>query len=147
MTTQTLTVSHDHPRQRTSPAFLGAAWTATIAGLGVFLFATYNATGLSPEGKWLLASLALWGLFGTVALSKSVRDREADLRLTWHFLLLSWLSALLPVGFLAVYLLTVDLPDVNKALFFVSYLLALFGTASVSKAVRDDAEAMGQDHG
>lgn len=140
MTTQTLTVSHDHPRQRTSPAFLGAAWTATTVGLGVFLFATYNATGLSPEGKWLLASLALWGLFGTVALSKSVRDRQEDIRLSWHFLLLSWLSVLLPLAFLSIYLVTVELPDVNKGLFLVSYLLALFGAVSVAKAVRDDAE-------
>ena len=67
--------------QRPSGAFVGAAWTALIIGLGAYLIGLWNA-GMALNEKGYYLTLLLYGSFAAVSLQKTLRDRAEGQRVT-----------------------------------------------------------------
>lgn len=129
------------PAKGTVPApsgpFIGASWAAALIGIVGFLFATWHATDLDRTGKFLLATLLLFGLYGIVGVTKAIRDKSESVPVSAMFIGVSWIAALIPILLLGLFIVNSALPDVNQSLFAVAYLLAAFGTVAVQKNIRD----------
>ena len=96
----------------------------------------WNASMLLNEKGYYLAIL-LYGLFASVSLQKSVRDRMDGIPVTGLYFGLCWISVGLCVLLLAVGLWNAPLTPSEKGFYAMSYLLSLFAAVTVQKNVRD----------
>ncbi len=72
-----------------SNAFIGASWTALIAGITAYFIGLWNADMfLSEKGYYF--TIMLFGLFSVVSVQKSVRDKLEGIPVTEIYYGLSW---------------------------------------------------------
>lgn len=134
---------HDRPG-RPSAAFVGASWTALLAGSVAFLTGLYNAQmPLATKGFYL--TLLMYGLFSAVAVQKAVRDRQEDVPVSSLFVGLAWASIASVLTLLTVGLWNADLLRSEKGFYAMSFLLSLFAAVAVQKNVRDSAASTSWD--
>lgn len=125
---------------RPTGAFIAASWVALAVGAGVYMIGLWNAQmPLNEKGYYF--TLMMYGLFASVSLQKSVRDRLEGLKVTGIYYSLCWISVLLSVLLLAIGLFNATLLPSEKGFFAMSFVLALFGAVAVQKNVRDIATA------
>ncbi|MBT9463442.1 inner membrane protein YiaA [Hydrogenophaga sp.] len=130
-----------HPTKPTG-AFVAASWAALLAGALTFLAGLWNAAmPLNEKGYYF--TLLMYGLFSAVSLQKSVRDRLEGIPVTGIYYGLCWLSLGLAVLLLAVGLWNASLADSEKGFYAMAFLLALFGSVTVQKNIRDAARFKG----
>ncbi|PWF55118.1 inner membrane protein YiaA [Massilia glaciei] len=128
---------------RPTGAFVGASWLAMAIGAGVYLVGVWNAAmGLNEKGYYL--TLLMYGLFASVSLQKSVRDRLEGIKVTGIYFGLCWISVGMCLLLLTVGLWNATLASSEKGFFAMSFVLALFGAVAVQKNVRDIALADAQ---
>ena len=124
--------------QRPTAAFVGASWIALLVGGTVYLFGLWNASMLLNEKGYYLTIL-LYGLFASVSLQKSVRDRLEGIRVTGIYFGLCWLS----LG-IAITLLTVGLWNATLSSSEISAFLSGPWTARLA-CIRPDGRPSGKD--
>jgi uncharacterized membrane protein YiaA len=83
----------------------------------------------------------MYGLFASVSLQKSVRDRLEGVNVTNIYFGLCWVSLLLSVLLLTVGLWNATLQPSEKGFYAMSFVLSLFASVAVQKNVRDNAQA------
>lgn len=122
--------------QRPTAAFVGASWAALFIGACAFLIGLWNAQmALNEKGYYL--TLLLYGLFASVSLQKSVRDRSEGIAVTGMYFMLCWISLCAVLLLLAVGLWNASLQPSEKGFYAMSFLLSLFAVVAVQKNVRD----------
>ncbi len=122
--------------QKPTPAFIGASWLALLVGSITYLIGLWNATmQLNEKGYYL--TILLYGLFASVSLQKSVRDRMEGIPVTGLYFGLCWVSVLICVLLLGVGLWNATIAPSEKGFYAMSYLLSLFASVAVQKNVRD----------
>ena len=125
-------------------AFIGASWLALVAGAVTYMIGLRNAEmALNEKGYYF--TVLMYGLFASVSLQKSVRDRAEGLTVTSLYYGMCWVSILLCILLLSVGLWNSSLANSEKGFYAMSYMLALFGAVTVQKNVRDLAAIQGQD--
>jgi uncharacterized membrane protein YiaA len=130
---------------RPSAAFVGASWTAMMAGIGAFLIGLWNAQmQLNEKGYYL--TLLLYGCFAAVSLQKTLRDRAEGQAVTGMYLNLCWVSLAASVALLVVGLWNAGLMPSEKGFYAMSFVLTLFAIVAVQKNVRDLAAAAPPAH-
>ena len=125
---------------RPTAAFVGASWLALLAGSTTYMIGLWNAQMLLNE-KGYYFTLLMYGLFASVSLQKSVRDRLEGVNVTNMYFGLCWVSLLLSVLLLSVGLWNATLAPSEKGLYAMSFVLSLFASVAVQKNVRDNAQA------
>ncbi|WP_031497790.1 inner membrane protein YiaA [Bryobacter aggregatus] len=131
--------------QKPTPAFIGASWLALLVGASTFSIGLWNAEmQLNEKGYYF--TILMYGLFSSVSLQKSVRDRLEGIRVTGLYFGLCWLSVGLCMLLLAVGLWNATLSASEKGFYAMAFLLSLFGGVAVQKNVRDLA-LFGEQHG
>jgi uncharacterized membrane protein YiaA len=126
--------------QKPTPAFIGASWLALLIGVVTYMIGLWNAEmQLNEKGYYL--TILLYGLFASVSLQKSVRDRLEGIGVTNLYFGLCWISVLICVLLLAVGLWNATLTASEKGFYAMAFLLSLFGSIAVQKNVRDIAAA------
>lgn len=126
-----------------TPAFIGASWIALFVGALAYMVGLWNSTmQLNEKGYYL--TILLYGLFASVSLQKSVRDRMEGINVTNLYFGLCWISVGSCILLLAVGLWNGALTSSEKGFYAMSYLMSLFGSVAVQKNVRDVAAASGQ---
>ena len=126
--------------QRPTAAFVGASWTALLIGAGTYCIGLWNAAlPLSVKGFYF--TILLYGLFSSVSLQKSVRDRMEGIPVTSLYFGLCWVSVGLCLSLLTIGLWNATLTPSEKGFYAMAYLLSLFGAVAVQKNVRDIAIA------
>ncbi|MES3025994.1 MAG: inner membrane protein YiaA [Pseudomonadota bacterium] len=128
---------------RPTGAFVGASWLAMAIGAGVYLVGVWNA-GMALNEKGYYLTLLMYGLFASVSLQKSVRDRLEGIKVTGIYFGLCWISVGMCLLLLTVGLWNATLASSEKGFFAMSFVLALFGAVAVQKNVRDIALADAQ---
>lgn len=119
-----------------SPAFIGASYVALSAGIVAFLMGLWNAEmQLNEKGFYFI--LLMYGLFSTVSVQKSVRDKEENIKVTDLYYGLAWASTILCVLLLCIGLWNADLLLSEKGFYMMAFLLSLFGAIAVQKNTRD----------
>lgn len=127
-------------------AFVGASWAAMVIGAVTYLAGLWNSDmQLFEKGYYL--TLLLYGLFASVSLQKSVRDRMEGIPVTSMYFGLCWLSLVIVLLLLAVGLWNAKLQGSEKGFYAMGFVLALFAAVAVQKNVRDSApfKSAGQD--
>ena len=123
-----------------TPAFIGASWAALFVGAGAYLIGLFNASmPLHEKGYYLV--LLLFGLFASVSVQKSVRDRIEGLQVTNLYYGLSWMAVASAITLVTIGLWNASLADSEKGFFGMAFTLALFASVAVQKNVRDMAAA------
>ena len=129
---------------RPSSAFIGVSWTALLIGTVVYLMGLWNSTmALNEKGYYFV--LLMYGMFATVSLQKSVRDRLEGLRVSDQYYAIAWASVGICVVLLAFSLFRATLEMSEKGFFAMAYLMCLFGVTAVQKNTRDLLLVAGDD--
>jgi uncharacterized membrane protein YiaA len=102
----------------------------------------WNAQMLLNE-KGYYFTLLMYGLFASVSLQKSVRDRMEGINVTNIYFGLCWISLLLTMLLLTVGLWNAKLEQSEKGFYAMSFVLSLFASVAVQKNVRDVQQADG----
>ena len=121
-------------------AFVGASWTALLAGAGAYLFGLWN-TDMQLNEKGYYLTLLLYGLFAAVSLQKTVRDKLEGVPVTGLYVALCWFSMAITVVLMGVGLFNAKLALSEKGFYGMAFLLALFATIAIQKNVRDAGAA------
>ncbi|KQR12779.1 inner membrane protein YiaA [Xanthomonas nasturtii] len=131
--------------QKTSPAFIAASWAALLAGSAAYLIGLWNAQMLLNE-KGYYFTLLLFGLFASVSLQKSVRDRADGIPVTGLYYAICWFSLIIALVLLAIGLINATLLLSEKGFYAMAYALSLFGAVAVQKNTRDAMDADATQH-
>ena len=127
------------PSLRPSLPFVAASWVALLTGSVAFMVGLTNAKMELNEQGYYLAVL-LFGLFATVSLYKTLRDRTEGLPVTPFYLGMSGCALSSALALLVVGLINADsLALSEKGFYGMAFVLSLFGAISVQKNVRDQA--------
>ncbi len=94
---------------------------------------------LNEKGFYL--TILLYGLFASVSLQKSVRDRMEGIAVSSLYFGLCWISLGCCILLLTVGLWNASITPSEKGFFGISYLMSLFASVAVQKNVRDVAAA------
>jgi len=92
---------------------------------------------LNEKGYYL--TILLYGLFSSVSLQKSVRDRMEGINVSNLYFGLCWISVGICILLLAAGLWNATLTSSEKGFYAMSYLMSLFASVAVQKNVRDVA--------
>ncbi len=122
--------------QKTSQAFITASWLALATGLIGYLIGIWRADMLLNE-KGYYFTILIFGLFGTVSLQKSVRDRMEGIKVSDIYYNLCWVSVLVSIGLLVVGLWNASLLLSEKGYYAFAFILALYSAVAVQKNTRD----------
>lgn len=124
--------------QRPTGAFIGASWAAMLVGAVTYLIGLWNAQmELNEKGYYF--TILMYGLFSSVSLQKSVRDRLEGIPVTNIYFALCWFSLGLSLLLLTVGLWNASLALSEKGFYAMSFVLSLFAAVAVQKNVRDVA--------
>lgn len=126
------------PASKPTGAFIGASWAALIIGSATYLAGLWNSDmQLNEKGYYL--TLLLYGLFASVSLQKSVRDRMEGVPVTGMYFGLCWMSIAIVLMLLGVGLWNAKMLMSEKGFYAMGFVLALFAAVAVQKNVRDAA--------
>ncbi len=128
------------PTQKPTAAFIGASWTALVAGASAYLIGLWN-TDMQLNEKGYYFVLLMYGLFAAVSLQKTVRDRLEGLPVTGLYTGLCWLSMAIALVLMGVGLYNAKLVLAEKGFYAMAFLLSLFATVAIQKNVRDTLSA------
>ncbi len=119
-------------------AFVGASWAALFIGAATYMIGVWNAQmQLNEKGYYF--TILMYGLFASVSLQKSVRDKLEGIPVTGIYFGLCWLSLGLSILLLSVGLWNATLDWSEKGFFAMAFLLSLFAAVAVQKNIRDIA--------
>lgn len=139
---QTIEKKMDHKLRdpkRPTGAFIGASWTALIVGMVSYCVGLYNAETFPLYQKGFYITILLYGLFASVSVQKSVRDRLEGIPVTDIYYGLSWFSIISAILLLVIGLWNNDLSLSEKGFFGIAYLMSIFSSIAVQKNTRDIA--------
>ncbi|MBB2804569.1 inner membrane protein YiaA [Xanthomonas arboricola] len=131
--------------QKTSPAFIAASWAALLLGGIAYLVGLWNAQMMLNE-KGYYFTLLLFGLFASVSLQKSVRDRADGIPVTGLYYAICWFSLVIALLLLAIGLINATLLLSEKGFYAMAYALSLFGAVAVQKNTRDAMDVTNASH-
>lgn len=119
-----------------TPAFVGASWTALLAGTVGYCVGLWNAAmQLNEKGYYF--SILLFGLFAVISVQKSVRDKSEGLAVTELYYGLSWFATIAAIVLLVIGLWNADLLLSEKGFYGMSFALSVFSAIVVQKNTRD----------
>jgi uncharacterized membrane protein YiaA len=123
---------------KASNAFITASWLCLMVGAAAFVFGLWNA-GMQLNEKGYYFTVLMYGLFASVSLQKSVRDRVEGITVSGIYYGLCWFSVVLTVVLLAVGLWNATLALSEKGFYAMAFVLSLFAAIAVQKNTRDAA--------
>jgi len=96
----------------------------------------WNATmQLNEKGYYF--TLLLFGLFASVSLQKTVRDRMEGIKITNIYYGICWIGLIASITLMTIGLWHADLSKSEKGFYAMAYCLSLFSSVAVQKNVRD----------
>ncbi len=127
--------------QKPSAAFVGASWMALIVGSLGYLIGLWRAEAkdmlLNEKGFYFI--VLMFGLFSTVSLQKSIRDRLDNIPVSDIYYAICWAATMMSILLLVVGLFNATLLPSEKGYYAFSFMFALFGAVAVQKNTRDSA--------
>jgi uncharacterized membrane protein YiaA len=129
-----------HQAQKPTAAFVGASWAALLIGGASFVVGLWNASSMQLNEKGYYLTVILFGLFASISLQKTVRDKLDGIPVTGIYFGLCWVAVLSAVLLLSVGLWNASLALSEKGFYAMSFLLSLFGAVTVQKNIRDVAQ-------
>ncbi|EPY5345318.1 inner membrane protein YiaA [Klebsiella quasipneumoniae] len=127
---------------KSSPAFNIMSWMALVGGVVVYLIGLWRSDMMLNEKGYYLSVLLL-GVFSSISLQKTVRDRMEGIP-TSHIYYISCVTSFsISILLLSIGLWNADLLPSEKGFYAIAYFLCLFGSIAVQKNVRDNQTPYG----
>ncbi|MFW2177173.1 MULTISPECIES: inner membrane protein YiaA [unclassified Moraxella] len=126
-----------------TPAYIGASWAVMAIGVLAYLFGLFNATMQLNEKGYYFAVLLL-GLYASISLQKTIRDRAEGIPTTRLYYIISWVALASAVGLIVVGLLNATLTLSEKGFYMMAYTMSLFGAITIQKNIRDLSNSKNQ---
>ena len=127
--------------QKPSAAFVVASWMALIVGSLGYLIGLWRAEAkdmlLNEKGFYFI--VLMFGLFSTVSLQKSIRDRLDNIPVSDIYYAICWAATMMSILLLVVGLFNATLLPSEKGYYAFAFMFALFGAVAVQKNTRDSA--------
>ncbi|MEZ6875925.1 inner membrane protein YiaA [Enterobacter sp. KBR-315C3_2022] len=120
-----------------SPAFNIMSWIALVGGILVYLIGLWRSDMMLNEKGYYFAVMLL-GVFSSISLQKTVRDRVEEIPTSQIYYVSCVASFAISIILLAIGLWNADLLPSEKGFYAIAYFLCLFGSISVQKNVRDN---------
>ncbi|MDH1319657.1 inner membrane protein YiaA [Enterobacter bugandensis] len=120
-----------------SPAFNVMSWIALVGGILVYLIGLWRSDMMLNEKGYYFAVMLL-GVFSSISLQKTVRDRVEEIPTSQIYYVSCVASFAISIILLAIGLWNADLLPSEKGFYAIAYFLCLFGSISVQKNVRDN---------
>lgn len=121
---------------RPTNAFVGASWAVLLIGIVAFILGLWNSNMLLNERGYYFTVL-IFGLFATISLQKTVRDRIEGQPVTDMYYGMCWVAVGASIILLAVGLWNAQLLLSEKGFFAMAFIVSLFASVAVQKNVRD----------
>ncbi|HAT1619110.1 TPA: hypothetical protein I8Y04_000755 [Raoultella planticola] len=122
-----------------SPAFNIMSWIALVGGILVYLVGLWRSDMMLNEKGYYFAVMLL-GVFSSISLQKTVRDRVEGIPTSQSYYFSCVASFVICIILLAIGLWNADLLSSEKGFYAIAYFLCLFGSISVQKNVRDNQD-------
>lgn len=129
--------------QKTSKAFVGASWVATVTGKLGFIIGLWRSA-LTINEKGFFFTVLMFGMFGVISLQKAVRDKLEGIPTTNVYYGICWFATIISVVLLVVGLWNMELLPSEKGFYAFAFILSLFGSVAVQKNTRDTIAASGR---
>ena len=114
---------------------------ALIVGSLGYLIGLWRAEAkdmlLNEKGFYFI--VLMFGLFSTVSLQKSIRDRLDNIPVSDIYYAICWAATMMSILLLVVGLFNATLLPSEKGYYAFSFMFALFGAVAVQKNTRDSA--------
>lgn len=120
-----------------SPAFNIMSWMALVGGIAVYLIGLWRSDMMLNEKGYYFAVMLL-GVFSSISLQKTVRDRIEGIPTSHIYYVSCVASFAISIILLAIGLWNADLLPSEKGFYAIAYFLCLFGSIAVQKNVRDN---------
>ena len=122
--------------QKPSKAFYLASVVALLTGATAYLIGLLNAAmPLNEKGYYF--AIFLFGLFSSVSLQKTVRDKAEGIPTTRIYLVLCWAGLGSAILLMVVGLVNANLLLSEKGFYAMAFVLSVFAAITVQKNVRD----------
>ena len=112
---------------------------ALIVGSLGYLIGLWRAEAkdmlLNEKGFYFI--VLMFGLFSTVSLQKSIRDRLDNIPVSDIYYAICWAATMMSILLLVVGLFNATLLPSEKGYYAFSFMFALFGAVAVQKNTRD----------
>jgi uncharacterized membrane protein YiaA len=123
-----------------SRAFIIGTWAALAIGIAGYLIGLFNADiALNEKGYYLIA--LLFGLYGSVSLQKTVRDKAEGIPVSKIYMMITWGACASVIVLITLGLYNADFLLSEKGFYGISFILSLFAAVSAQKNIRDMADA------
>ncbi|MEA1063298.1 inner membrane protein YiaA [Erwinia sp. HR93] len=124
---------------KTSSAFNAMSWLALVGGIVVYLVGLWRSDMALNERGYYFAVMLL-GLFASVSLQKTVRDRMEAIPTSHIYYVSCVVSFVISIILLAVGLWNATLLPSEKGFYAIAFFLCLFGAIAVQKNIRDSQQ-------
>lgn len=126
--------------RKPTAAFVGAGYAALALFSATYLVCLWRMDVPPVEGFFYILAL-LFGLVGTIVLTKAIRDREDNIPVTGAFIGIGWVAVIAPLFMMGLYLLNVSaLDELQRGMLFLTYMASVFAMVVVQKSFRDIAD-------
>ena len=130
--------------QAPTKSYTLASLAALIIGAGAYGIGLFNADmALNEKGYYLC--IILYGLFSMVSLQKTIRDKAEGIATSKIYHSISWASAGISIGLLAIGLYNAELLLSEKGFYAMAYVLSIFAAVTMQKNVRDNQAFASQE--
>lgn len=124
-----------------SPAFIGASWAALGIGTISYNVGLWTARNMQLNEKGYYFTILMFGLFSSVSLQKSVRDKLEGIPVTPLYFGLSWVATILAILLLVIGLWNATIPLSERGFYGIAFILSMFSAIAVQKNTRDAKKA------
>lgn len=126
-----------------SAAYIAATWACLAAGIITYLIGLWNARiQLNEKGYYI--AVYLLGMFSSVTLQKTVRDRAEGIPVTNIFMGMCWAVFASSIALLGIGLFNAEMALSEKGFYGISFVLSLFSIITVQKNIRDMTNEYGE---
>lgn len=126
-----------------STSYVMATWAVFAIGALSYLLGLFNAE-MALNEKGFYVTVFILGLFASITLQKTVRDRDEGLPVTNMFMGVCWFAFGSAIALLCIGLFNAELELSEKGFFGISFLMSLFAIITVQKNVRDLTDENGE---
>lgn len=126
-----------------SAAYIAATWACLAAGVITYLIGLWNAR-IQLNEKGFYIAVYLLGMFSSVTLQKTVRDRAEGIPATNIFMGMCWAIFASSIALLGIGLFNAEMTLSEKGFYCISFVLSLFSIITVQKNIRDMTNEYGE---
>ncbi len=122
-------------------AYVGTSWAVMLVGVLAYLMGLWNAQSMLLNEKGYYFAILALGLYSSISLQKTLRDRAEGIPTTNLYYLISWAALAVSIALIAIGLMNATgLSLSEKGFYMMAFTMSLFAAVTIQKNTRDEAQ-------